>query len=104
VPKSTTSVNIGDAEVGSGTNIGAGTITCNYDGYNKHQTIVGNDAFIGSNSTLVASIRLGNGVLVAAGSTVTKSAANDALIFGRARQVEREGFAKELRSRLSQSK
>jgi len=95
---------IGDAEVGGGTNIGAGTITCNYDGYNKHRTIVGDDAFIGSNSTLVAPIRLGNGVLVAAGSTVTKSAVNGSLIFGRARQVEREGFAKELRSRLSQSK
>ena len=95
---------IGDAEVGSGTNIGAGTITCNYDGYDKHRTIIGDDAFIGSNSTLVAPLRLGNGVLVAAGSTVTKSAANDTLIFGRARQVEREGSAKELRSKLSQSK
>jgi bifunctional UDP-N-acetylglucosamine pyrophosphorylase/glucosamine-1-phosphate N-acetyltransferase len=84
---------IGDAEIGSETNIGAGTITCNFDGFEKHMTQVGNDAFIGSNSTLVAPVKIGDGVIVAAGSVITDDiAANDGA-FGRARQVNKEGWA-----------
>ncbi len=84
---------IGDAEIGSETNIGAGTITCNFDGFEKHMTHVGNDAFVGSNSTLVAPVKIGDGVIVAAGSVITDDiAANDGA-FGRARQVNKEGWA-----------
>lgn len=84
---------IGDATIGAGSNIGAGTITCNYDGYRKHQTEIGENAFIGSNSTLVAPITIGNGSFVAAGSVVTRNVAPDALVIGRAAQVEKEHWA-----------
>lgn len=84
---------LGDAEIGAGTNIGAGTITCNYDGYTKHQTRIGEDAFIGSNSTLVAPITIGDGAYVAAGSTITEDVSSDALALGRARQTEKEAWA-----------
>ena len=82
---------VGDAEVGRGSNIGAGTITCNFDGAEKHHTRIGRDVFVGSNSTLVAPISIGDDVLIAAGSTLTKNVADGALAFGRARQSELDG-------------
>jgi bifunctional UDP-N-acetylglucosamine pyrophosphorylase / glucosamine-1-phosphate N-acetyltransferase len=78
---------IGDAEIGAGTNIGAGTITCNYDGKAKHKTKIGERVFIGSNTALVAPVSIGDGALVAAGSTITEDVASGALAIGRARQV-----------------
>lgn len=84
---------IGDASVGSNSNIGAGTITCNYDGFNKHRTQIGKDAFVGSNSTLVAPVTIGDGAFVAAGSSITKDVPKDALALGRARQEVKEEWA-----------
>lgn len=84
---------LGDAEVGPRTNIGAGTITCNYDGLEKHQTVIGADAFIGTHSTLVAPISLGEGAWTAAGSTITDPVPPGSLGIGRARQVNKEGWA-----------
>ncbi len=84
---------IGDATVGEETNIGAGTITCNYDGYHKHQTQIGANAFIGSHSTLVAPVRIGTGAIVAAGSVITHDVPDEAGAFGRARQETKEGWA-----------
>lgn len=78
---------LGDTIVGENTNIGAGTITCNYDGVNKNKTIIGNNSFIGSNSIFVAPITIGNNVLTAAGSVITKNVDDNKLVFGRARQV-----------------
>ena len=78
---------LGDAEIGAGTNVGAGTITCNYDGYAKHPTIIGERAFIGSNTALVAPVTVGEGALVGAGSTITADVPPHALALGRARQV-----------------
>lgn len=95
---------IGDASVGSKSNIGAGTITCNYDGYLKHRTEIGAGSFIGSNSTLVAPLRLGNGVFISAGSVITDDVKTDALAFGRSRQVVKEGRAAHLRDRLQAEK
>ena len=88
---------LGDASVGAGTNIGAGTITCNYDGYAKHRTEIGARVFIGSDSVLVAPLTLGDGAFVAAGSVVTKDVAADAMAFGRARQVDVAGGAARFR-------
>ncbi len=88
---------LGDASVGAGTNIGAGTITCNYDGYAKHRTEIGARVFVGSDSVLVAPVRLGDGAFVAAGSVVTKDVAADAMAFGRARQVDVAGGAARFR-------
>ncbi|WP_090677246.1 bifunctional UDP-N-acetylglucosamine diphosphorylase/glucosamine-1-phosphate N-acetyltransferase GlmU [Aureimonas jatrophae] len=82
---------LGDASIGADTNIGAGTITCNYDGFNKYRTVVGSGAFIGSNASLVAPVRIGNGAYVASGSVVTEDVPDDALALGRARQVTKEG-------------
>ena len=79
---------IGDASVGPGSNIGAGTITCNYDGFQKHRTEIGARVFVGSDSVLVAPVRLGDGSFIAAGSVITKDVPPDALAFGRARQSE----------------
>lgn len=90
---------IGDARIGAGANIGAGTITCNYDGYSKFFTDIGENAFIGSNSSLVAPVSIGNGAYVASGSVVTESVPDDALAFGRSRQKILPGKAKELRER-----
>ncbi|WP_299812896.1 bifunctional UDP-N-acetylglucosamine diphosphorylase/glucosamine-1-phosphate N-acetyltransferase GlmU [uncultured Roseibium sp.] len=95
---------IGDASIGAKSNIGAGTITCNYDGFLKHKTEIGEGSFVGSNSTLVAPVNLGDGVFVAAGSVITDDVAQDALAFGRSRQVVREGKAKDLRKRLKAEK
>lgn len=84
---------IGDATVGEDTNIGAGTITCNYDGYHKHKTEIGASAFIGSHSTLVAPVKIGSGAIVAAGSVITHDVPDEAGAFGRARQETKEGWA-----------
>ncbi len=92
---------LGDAIIGKGVNIGAGTITCNYDGVRKHQTIIGAGAFVGSNSTLVAPVTVGDGAYVAAGSTVTADVPADALAIGRARQENKDGWARERRERRS---
>ncbi len=94
---------IGDARVGAGANIGAGTITCNYDGVAKHETAIGEGAFIGSNSTLIAPLRVGARAVVAGGSTVTENVPADALVFGRARQAMKKGGAKILRARLKRA-
>jgi bifunctional UDP-N-acetylglucosamine pyrophosphorylase/glucosamine-1-phosphate N-acetyltransferase len=80
---------IGDADVGAGSNIGAGTITCNYDGVNKHRTVIGEHAFIGSNSSLVAPVRVGAGALVAAGSTITTDVPDHDLAIARGRQLNK---------------
>lgn len=80
---------IGDADVGEGCNIGAGTITCNYDGKDKHPTVLGKNVFIGSNATLVAPLNVGDGAYVAGGSTITDDVESGALAFGRARQVNK---------------
>ena len=95
---------IGDASIGAGTNIGAGTITCNYDGFAKHRTTVGQGVFIGSNATLVAPVTLGDGAFVAAGSTITETVAPDAMAFGRARQEQKEGRAAAFRAQRRASK
>jgi bifunctional UDP-N-acetylglucosamine pyrophosphorylase/glucosamine-1-phosphate N-acetyltransferase len=91
---------IGDAEVGARTNIGAGTITCNYDGFNKHRTTIGEGVFIGSNTALVAPVTVGDGAYVAAGSVVTREVPADALTVARGRQVDKPGRATEIRARL----
>ncbi|MCM2474759.1 bifunctional UDP-N-acetylglucosamine diphosphorylase/glucosamine-1-phosphate N-acetyltransferase GlmU [Rhizobium sp. CG5] len=90
---------IGDAFVGAETNIGAGTITCNYDGVNKHITRIGEGAFIGSNSSLVAPVSIGDGALIASGSVITQDVPADALALGRSRQEMKPGRAKEIRAR-----
>jgi len=84
---------LGDADIGAGTNIGAGTITCNYDGTHKHRTTIGKGVFVGSDSVLVAPIDLGDGAFVAAGSVITADVPADAMAFGRARQTEILGRA-----------
>ena len=91
---------LGDSEIGDGSNIGAGTITCNYDGISKHRTAIGANAFIGSNATLVAPVSLGDGAFVAAGSTITDEVPADALAFGRARQDTKPGRGATLRATL----
>jgi len=92
---------IGDARVGANANIGAGTITCNYDGFRKFVTDIGENAFIGSNSSLVAPITIGNGAYVASGSVITENVPDDALAFGRARQKTMPDKGRELRERLA---
>jgi bifunctional UDP-N-acetylglucosamine pyrophosphorylase/glucosamine-1-phosphate N-acetyltransferase len=88
---------IGDARVGAGANIGAGTITCNYDGAAKYRTDIGKGAFIGSNSALVAPVTIGDGAYVGSGSVITANVPADALALGRGRQTVKEGWAKRLR-------
>lgn len=83
---------LGDAEVGAGSNIGAGTITCNYDGANKHKTVIGDAAFIGSNSSLVAPVRIGDGATVGAGSVITRDVPVNSLAFERAQQIEKANY------------
>ena len=95
---------IGDAEVGENTNIGAGTITCNYDGFQKSRTVIGRDVFVGSNSTLVAPIRLGDGSFVAAGSVVSSGEySSDAMVIGRSRTEVKEQWAAQWRNRKSKN-
>lgn len=90
---------LGDSEVGAKTNIGAGTITCNYDGVNKSKTTIGANAFIGSNTSLVAPVTVGDGAYVASGSVITKDVEPDALALGRARQENKPGYAPKLKAR-----
>ena len=92
---------LGDAEIGAGVNIGAGTITCNYDGVNKHKTIIGDAVFVGSDTTLVAPIRLGSGAYVGAASCLTDDVPEDSLAVARARQMNKEGWAKTKREQMA---
>jgi len=85
---------LGDTNVGTKTNIGAGTITCNYDGTNKHKTIIGDNSFIGSNSSLVAPVEIGNSSTIAAGSVITKNVPEDALGVGRSKQTNKDNWSK----------
>ena len=85
---------MGDCEIGAKTNIGCGTITCNYDGFNKSKTIIGDHSFIGSNTNLVAPVTLGNNTFIAAGSTITEDVPDDALAIARERQTNKEGWNK----------
>ena len=91
---------LGDSDVGAGTNIGAGTITCNYDGFNKHRTVIGENAFIGSNTAFVAPVTVGDGAYVATGSVVTEDVPKDALTIARARQANKPGRGAELKAKL----
>jgi bifunctional UDP-N-acetylglucosamine pyrophosphorylase/glucosamine-1-phosphate N-acetyltransferase len=95
---------IGDASVGAGANIGAGTITCNYDGFSKFRTVIGEGAFVGSNSSLVAPVTIAAGAYVGSGTVVTKDVSADALAVGRARQVEIAGWASQFRARKASSR
>ncbi|ADX24008.1 bifunctional UDP-N-acetylglucosamine diphosphorylase/glucosamine-1-phosphate N-acetyltransferase GlmU [Streptococcus dysgalactiae] len=95
---------IGNAQVGSKVNVGAGTITVNYDGQNKYQTVIGDYAFIGSNSTLIAPLEVGDNALTAAGSTISKTVPADSIAIGRSRQVTKEDYAKRLPHHPSRSK
>jgi bifunctional UDP-N-acetylglucosamine pyrophosphorylase/glucosamine-1-phosphate N-acetyltransferase len=88
--------------VGAGSNIGAGTITCNYDGYVKNRTTIGDNVFVGSNSTLIAPVTIGNDAFIAAGSVVTDDVPADALALGRARQEVKEGWVPRWRKRQKQ--
>ena len=95
---------LGDAEIGENTNIGAGTITCNYDGVNKHQTLIGRDVFIGSDSQLVAPVTIGNGAFVAAGSTITDNVPDNGLAISRTAQTVKENWAERRRKVLAAMK
>lgn len=95
---------IGDAKIGEGVNIGAGTITCNYDGKNKFVTEIGDNVFIGSNSALVAPVNISDGAYVASGSAVTENVEEDALAIGRARQVNKANYATRIRARWEEKK
>ncbi len=95
---------LGDAIVGEGVNIGAGTITCNYDGVNKHQTTIDDGSFIGSDTTLVAPVKVGRGAYVGAASCVTEDVPADALAVARGRQVNKEGWAAEKRTQMAAAK
>jgi bifunctional UDP-N-acetylglucosamine pyrophosphorylase / glucosamine-1-phosphate N-acetyltransferase len=95
---------LGDAEVGAGANIGAGTITCNYDGFDKHRTVIGAGAFIGSDTALVAPVTVEDGAYVGAGSVITKNVARDSLAVTRAEQKEVPGWAEKFRTRKKAEK
>src|SRR3546814_6317390 len=92
------------ADVGAGANIGAGTITCNYDGFFKYRTSIGEGAFIGSNSALVAPVAIGAGAIVAAGSVVTRDVEADALAVARGEQQAKPGWAAKFRERMKDRK
>jgi bifunctional UDP-N-acetylglucosamine pyrophosphorylase/glucosamine-1-phosphate N-acetyltransferase len=92
---------IGDASVGAEANIGAGTITCNYDGYNKFKTEIGAGAFIGSNSSLVAPVKIGDGAYVGSGSVITTDVPADSLALARGQQVEKAGWAARFRADMA---
>jgi bifunctional UDP-N-acetylglucosamine pyrophosphorylase/glucosamine-1-phosphate N-acetyltransferase len=89
---------LGDAEIGAGVNIGAGTITCNYDGLHKHTTVIEDGVFVGSDSTLVAPVKLHRGSYVAAASCITDDVPEDSLAIGRSRQIVKEGWARQKRA------
>jgi bifunctional UDP-N-acetylglucosamine pyrophosphorylase / glucosamine-1-phosphate N-acetyltransferase len=94
---------LGDSEIGENVNVGAGTITCNYDGVNKYQTVIGDGAFIGSDATLVAPVKIGQGAYVGAASCITEDVPADALAVGRGRQVNKEGWAAERRAKVKKA-
>ncbi|MCC6717859.1 MAG: bifunctional UDP-N-acetylglucosamine diphosphorylase/glucosamine-1-phosphate N-acetyltransferase GlmU [Acetobacteraceae bacterium] len=89
---------LGDADIGARTNVGAGTITCNYDGFAKHRTVIGADVFVGSDAILVAPVAIGDGAIVTAGSVITQDVPADAMVFGRARQESKAGRAAAFRA------
>jgi bifunctional UDP-N-acetylglucosamine pyrophosphorylase/glucosamine-1-phosphate N-acetyltransferase len=91
---------LGDAEIGEGSNLGAGTIVCNYDGFQKSRTTLGAGVFVGSDSQLVAPVTLGDGAYVATGTTVVRDVPAGGLAIGRVRQENKEGYADKLRARL----
>lgn len=95
---------LGDADIGANANVGAGTITCNYDGFFKYQTVIGEGAFIGSNSALVAPVTIGAGAIVAAGSVLTRDVTADALALVRPPQTEKPGWAAKFRAAMSAKK
>ncbi len=95
---------IGDAEIGAGVNVGAGTITCNYDGFNKHKTSIGDGAFIGTNSSLVAPISIGKGAFLGSGGVITEDVPENALALGRAKQINKQGWAKRFRAAQAKRK
>lgn len=95
---------IGDAHVGANSNIGAGTITCNYDGFSKHKTEIGEGAFVGTNSSLVAPVKIGNGAYIGSGSVITKDVPDDAMAVERSPQTNREGGAKRYRELKTKAK
>jgi bifunctional UDP-N-acetylglucosamine pyrophosphorylase/glucosamine-1-phosphate N-acetyltransferase len=95
---------LGDAIIGAGVNIGAGAITCNYDGVHKHVTTIGDGAFVGSDSTLIAPVKVGAGAYVAAGSSITTDVPEGALALGRSRQVTKAGWATARRAKLAAKK
>lgn len=95
---------VGDAKVGAKANIGAGTITCNYDGFSKSETVIGANAFVGSNSSLVAPVTIGEGAYVGSGSVITKTVAPGALAVARGRQIEKAGWAERLEQRKAREK
>jgi len=95
---------LGDATIGAGANIGAGTITCNYDGVAKYETKIGKGVFIGSDTALVAPVRIGDGAYIAAGSVITENVPADALALARGRQVNKPGWAKARRRALAAAK
>src|SRR5713226_7470352 len=95
---------IGDTHIGTGANIGAGTITCNYDGFGKHQTTIGSGAFVGSNTSLVAPVKIGSGAYIGSGSVITRDVPDDALAVERGQQTMREGWAKRFREMKSRGK
>ena len=95
---------LGDTEVGEGVNVGAGTITCNYDGFGKYPTVIGDRAFIGSDATLVAPVKVGKGAYIGAASCITEDIPDDALAIGRGRQVNKEGWAKRKREQRAAGK
>lgn len=95
---------LGDAEIGANVNIGCGAITCNYDGVSKHQTVIEDDVFVGSDTQLVAPVRVGKGSIVAAGTTVTRDVPPGALTLSRVPQVDKPDYAEALRTRLRRSK
>jgi len=88
---------LGDSEIGARSNIGAGTITCNYDGFSKNRTIIGADVFVGSDVAIVAPCRIGDGAMIGAGSVITEDVEADALALGRGRQTQKSGRAAAIR-------
>ena len=95
---------VGDAHVGANANIGAGTITCNYDGFSKHRTEIGTGAFVGTNSSLVAPVKIGKGAYIGSGSVITRDVPDDAMAVERSPQSNREGGAKRYRELKTRNK
>jgi bifunctional UDP-N-acetylglucosamine pyrophosphorylase / glucosamine-1-phosphate N-acetyltransferase len=95
---------LGDSIVGANANIGAGTITCNYDGFAKHRTVIGEGAFVGTNSSLVAPVTIGEGAYIGSGSVITADVPANALALGRGRQAVKEGWAAEFREKAKAAK